>query len=76
MQAQRKQLFGIEPDATSQTTIEQTRKWLLSGTTSNQQIGAFNAAQPILVTETKEQTRQLKKIAENTDALKREWDNS
>ncbi len=67
---------GVTKAPTSETTIEQTRKWLLSGTTSNQQIGAFNAAQPILVTETKEQTRQLKKIAENTDALKKEWDNS
>jgi hypothetical protein len=56
----------------TETTIEQTRKWLLSGTTSNQQIGAFNAAQPILVAETKEQTRQLKKIADNTEKLKEE----
>lgn len=67
---------NAEKAPTSETTIEQTRKWLLSGTTSNQQIGAFNAAQPILITETKEQTRQLKKIADNTDALKKEWDNS
>jgi hypothetical protein len=45
---------------------------MLGSTTSNQQIGAFNAAQPILVTETKEQTRQLKKIADNTEKLKEE----
>jgi hypothetical protein len=63
---------NAEKAPTSETTIEQTRKWLLSGTTSNQQIGAFNAAQPILVTETKEQTRQLKKIADNTEKLKEE----
>lgn len=71
-------MFNTSADkaATSETTIEQSRKWMLGSTTSNQQIGAFNAAQPILITETKEQTRQLKKIADNTDALKKEWDNS
>lgn len=67
---------NAEKAPTSATTIEQSRKWMLGSTTSNQQIGAFNAAQPILITETKEQTRQLKKIADNTDALKKEWDNS
>jgi hypothetical protein len=67
-------MFNTSADkaATSETTIEQSRKWMLGSTTSNQQIGAFNAAQPILVTETKEQTRQLKKIADNTEKLKEE----
>jgi len=69
-------LFGDESGTANTTTAQESRKWLLGATTSNQQIGAFNAAQPILITETKEQTRQLKKIADNTDALKKEWDNS
>ena len=57
-------------DATGAGSTTVTSKWSASSLTANQQVGAFVAAQPIVLTEIKEQTkvlRDIRKLAESID---------
>jgi len=56
----------------TETTTTTKSEWLIGTANQLQQVGAFMGVQPILLTETKEQTKVLKKIEANTASVKEE----